>query len=53
MKLKLKYNWFDAIEEIKAVSTRVIENLKVKDFQEAIQKWWRRWDLCLYAGGYY
>jgi hypothetical protein len=32
---------------------RVLDTLPLKDFQEAFQKWRRRWDRCLYAGGNY
>jgi hypothetical protein len=42
IKLKLKGRRFDTIEEIQAVSQRVIDTLTEKDFQEAFQKW-RRW----------
>jgi hypothetical protein len=47
MKLKLKGRRFDAIEEIQAESQRE------KYYQEAFQKWWRRWEWCLHAGGNY
>jgi len=53
MKLKLKERWFDTIEEIQAESQRVLDTLIEKDFQEAFQKWRRRWDWCLYAQGNY
>jgi transposase len=53
MKLKLKGRRFDTIEEIQAESQRVLDTLTDKDFQEAFQKWRRRWDLCLHAGGNY
>jgi hypothetical protein len=49
MKLKLKGRRFDTIEEIQAESQRVHDTLTVKDFQ----KWRRRWDRCLHAGGIY
>jgi hypothetical protein len=42
MKLKLKGRRFDTIEEIKAESQRVLDTLRVKDFQEAFQNWRRR-----------
>jgi len=32
---------------------RVLDTLIGKDFQEAFQKWRRRWDRCLHAGGKY
>jgi histone-lysine N-methyltransferase SETMAR len=53
MKLKLKGRRFDTVEEIQVESPRVLDTLREKDFQEASQKWRRRWDLCLYAGGNY
>jgi len=53
MKLKVKGRQFDTTEEIQAESQRVLDSLIEKDFQEAFQKWSRRWDRCLYAGGNY
>jgi hypothetical protein len=53
MKLKLKGRRFDTIEEIQAESQRVLGTLTEKDFQEAFQKWRRRWDRCLHEGGNY
>jgi hypothetical protein len=53
MELKLKGRRFDTIEEIQAESQRVFDNLTEKDFQEAFQKWRRRWDRCLHVGGNY
>ena len=53
MKLKLKGHRFDTIEEIQAESQRVLDTLTEKNFQEAFQKWRRRWDRCLHAGGNY
>jgi hypothetical protein len=53
MKLKLKGRRFDTTEEIQAESRRVLDSLKEKDFQEAFQKWRRRWDRCLHAGVIY
>ena len=53
MKLKLKGRRFDTTEEIQAESQRVLDALTEKDFQEAFQKWSRRWDRCLDAGGNY
>jgi hypothetical protein len=50
MKLTLKGRQFDPIEEIQAESSRVLDTLTEKDFQEAFQKWRRRWDRCLHAG---
>jgi transposase len=53
MKLKLKGRRFYTIEEIQAESQRVLDTQTEKDFQEALQKWRRRWDRCLHAGGNY
>jgi hypothetical protein len=53
MKLKLKGRQFDTTEVIQAESQRVLDALTEKDFQEAFQKWGRRWDRCLHAGGNY
>jgi hypothetical protein len=40
-------------EEIQAETRRLLDTLKEKDFQESFQKWRRRWDQCLHAGGTY
>jgi hypothetical protein len=53
IKLKLKGRRFDTFEESQAESPRVLDTLTEKDFQEAFQKWRRRWDRCLHAGGNY
>jgi hypothetical protein len=53
MKLKLNGRQFDTMEEIQAESQRVLDTLTDKDLQEAFQKWRRRWDRCLHAGGIY
>jgi hypothetical protein len=53
IKLKLKERRFDTIEEIQTESQRVLDTLTENDFQEASQKWRRRWDRCLHAGGNY
>jgi len=52
-KLKLKGRRFDTIEEIQTESQRVLDTLIEKDFQEAFQKWRKRWDRCLHVGGNY
>jgi hypothetical protein len=46
---KLKGCRFDTTEEIQAESLRVLDTLREKDFQKALQKC-RRWDRCLQAG---
>ena len=53
MTLKLKGRRFDAVEEIQSESQTVLDSVTEKDFQEAFQKWRRRWGLCLHAGGNY
>jgi hypothetical protein len=51
--MKLKERRFDTNEEIQAESPRVLDTPTEKDFQEAFQKWRRRWNGCLHAGGNY
>jgi len=51
--LKLKGRRFDTIEEIQAETPKVLNTLTEKDFQEGFEKWRRRWDRCLHAGGNY
>jgi hypothetical protein len=53
MKLKLKGRRFGTTEEIQAESQTVLDTVTEKYFQEAFQKWRRRWDRCLHAGGNY
>jgi hypothetical protein len=53
IKLKLKGCGFDTIEDIQAELQLVLDTLTEKDFQEAFQKWRRRWDQCLHEGGNY
>jgi hypothetical protein len=53
MKLRLKGRRFDTIEEIQTELPRVLDTLIENDFQEAFQKWRRRYDRCLRAGGNY
>jgi hypothetical protein len=53
MKFKLKGRRFDTIEEIQGEWQRVLDTRTEKDFQEAFQKWRRRWDRCLHVGGNY
>jgi hypothetical protein len=51
MQLKLKGRRFDTNKEIQAESQRVRDTLIERDVQEALQKWSRRWDRRLHAGG--
>ena len=51
MKMKLKGRRFDTTEEIQAETQEVLDTLTERDFQETFQKWRRRWDRCLHAGG--
>jgi hypothetical protein len=53
LRVKLEGRRFDIIEEIQAESQRVLDTVTEKDFQEAFQKWRRRWDRCVHAGGNY
>jgi hypothetical protein len=50
-KLKLKGRWFDTIEEIQAKLQIVLDILAENNFQEAFQKWRRRWDRCVNEEG--
>jgi len=49
MKFKLKGRRFDNIEDIQAERQKVLDTLTEKNFQDAFQKWRRRWDRCLHA----
>jgi hypothetical protein len=53
IKLKLKGRRFDTSEEIQAESQRVCDIVTEMEFQEAFQKWRRRSDRFIYAGGNY
>jgi hypothetical protein len=53
MNLKLKGRLFDTNEELQAESQSVLDTVTEKDFQQAFQKWRRRRDRCLHAGGNY
>jgi hypothetical protein len=46
--MKLKGHHFDTNEEIDTETLRVLDTLTEKDFQEAFQKWRRRWDRYLH-----
>jgi histone-lysine N-methyltransferase SETMAR len=53
MKFNLIGLRFITIEEIPAESSRLLDTLTEKGFQDAFQKWRSRWDWCLHAGGSY
>jgi hypothetical protein len=48
IKLNVKGRRFEIIEEIQ---TKSLDTLTEKDFQEAFQKWRRRWYRYVHAGG--
>jgi hypothetical protein len=58
MKIKLKGRRFDTVEEIQAETQTALKTLTKKDFQDAFQKWQKRWDRCArpqegyFEGGY-
>ncbi|PNF43638.1 hypothetical protein B7P43_G00695, partial [Cryptotermes secundus] len=51
MKVKLKGRRFDKVEEIQAETQTVLNTLTKKDFQDAFQKWQKRWDRCTRSEG--
>jgi hypothetical protein len=53
MELELKGRRFNSTEEIQTESQGVLHTLRENDFQDAFQKWSRRWYLCLSVGGNY
>ncbi|PNF41538.1 hypothetical protein B7P43_G12319 [Cryptotermes secundus] len=53
MKIKLKGRRFDTAEEIQAETQTVLNTLTKKDFQDAFQKWQKRWDRCMRSQGDY
>jgi hypothetical protein len=53
MKLKLKGRRFDTTEDIQAETQKVLDTLTEKNLQDEFQKWRRRWDQWLHAGGNY
>ncbi|PNF42428.1 hypothetical protein B7P43_G10554 [Cryptotermes secundus] len=53
MKLKLKGRRFDTVEEIQAETQTVLNTLTKKDFQDAFEKWQKRWDRCMLSQGDY
>lgn len=54
MKIKLMGRRFDTVEEIQAETQMILNTLTKKDFQDAFQKWQKRWDRCVRSqGGYF
>jgi transposase len=53
MKIKLKGQRFDTIEEIQAKSQKVLKTLTPKDFQDSFRSWQKRWDRCVRSQGDY
>ncbi|PNF43640.1 hypothetical protein B7P43_G00693 [Cryptotermes secundus] len=53
MKIKLKGRRFDTVEEIQAETQTVLNTLTKKDFQDAFEKWQKRWDRCMRSQGDY
>ncbi|PNF35989.1 hypothetical protein B7P43_G02291 [Cryptotermes secundus] len=47
MKIKLKGRRFDTAEEIQVETQTVLKTLTKKDFQDAFEKWQKRWDRCM------
>ncbi|PNF28249.1 hypothetical protein B7P43_G06650 [Cryptotermes secundus] len=53
MKIKLKGRRFDTVGEIQAETQTVLNTLTKKDFQDAFEKWQKRWDRCMCSQGDY
>ncbi|PNF29962.1 hypothetical protein B7P43_G07282, partial [Cryptotermes secundus] len=53
MKIKLKGQRVDTVEEIQAETQAVLNTLTKKDFQDVFQKWQKRWDRCMRSQGDY
>jgi hypothetical protein len=53
MKIKLKGQRFDTVEEIQAESQKVLKALIQKDFQDSFQSWQKLWDCCVHSQGDY
>ncbi|PNF32071.1 hypothetical protein B7P43_G05722 [Cryptotermes secundus] len=51
MKIKLKGQRFDTVEEIQAETQTVLNTLTKKDFQDAFEKWQKCWDPCMRSQG--
>ncbi|PNF43266.1 hypothetical protein B7P43_G14892 [Cryptotermes secundus] len=53
MKIKLKGRRFDTNGEIQGETQTVLNTLTKKDFQDASEKWQKRWDRCMRSQGDY
>jgi hypothetical protein len=53
LKIKLKGHHFDTIEVTGSESQAVLNALSEHDFQEAVQKWQKRWERLVRAEGDY
>ena len=48
---KLRGCWYETIDEMKAIVTKVIDTLTPEDFHEVFQKLFERYNKCIAAGG--
>ncbi|PNF42653.1 hypothetical protein B7P43_G01278 [Cryptotermes secundus] len=53
MKIKSKGRRFDTVEEIQEETQTMLNTLTKKDFQDAFEKWQKRWDRCMRSQGDY
>ncbi|PNF31118.1 hypothetical protein B7P43_G15696 [Cryptotermes secundus] len=53
MKIKLKGQRSDTVEEIQVETQTVLNILTKKNFQDAFLKWQKRWDRCMRSQGDY
>jgi len=53
LKMKLKGQRFQTVEEIQAESQAVLNTLRENGFQECFKNWQRRWDRCQASEGDY
>jgi len=53
LKLRMKGQTFDTIEEIQEESQRVLDTNPKRDFQGCFQAWQKCWDRCIHAKGEY
>ena len=53
LKMKLKGQRFQTLEEIEAESQAVLNTLRENDFQECFKNWQHRWDRCQASEGVY